>query len=96
MTNNDEILEMMQTIAGIFAHKRIPTMPVNLDYLETRIAPDQERLVMRELILELEERLLEYKKFSKREYKYARYLAIFKVALNDNAHGNQIIARKVA
>ena len=53
MTIDEQILETIQQISGIFQTKNIAATPVNLDYLEERVAPGMERLVVAELIMKL-------------------------------------------
>lgn len=94
MTINDEILETIQTIGGIFISKGIPLVPVNLEYLEERVAPGQEKLVVTQLIMHLEDLITEYYKEEKKIHKYSRYVEIFREELFGNTEGGNLIGKK--
>ena len=94
MNLNDEILESLQTIGGIFAKKGIPSIPVNLDYLESELSVNEENETVKELILMLAELFQEYRKKEKKVHKYEKYVEIFKEILEDNSLENRIIGRR--
>lgn len=93
MTIEDEIKEIMQQIGGIFIAKNIPVIPVNLDYLEEKVAPGMEKLVLTELIMYLEDLFSEYTKKEKKVHKYVRYIESSKKALDINSDGSSLIKR---
>ena len=93
MTTNDEILETIQQIGGIFQLKNIPTVPVNLEFLDVQIAPGMESLVVAELIMHLEDLFAEYYEKKKIVHKYTRYIDSFRVALGDNSEGGNLVGR---
>ena len=93
MTLNDQILETIQQLGGIFISKNIASVPVNLDYLEEKIAPGMEKLVVTELIMYLEDLLLEYLESEKKVHKYTRYIETFRNQLGDNCDGGNLIGR---
>ena len=95
-TLNDEILEGLQIIGGIFASRGIPSIPVNLDYLDTKMAPDMERIVVKDLISSLFYLMNKYKKKEGKAHKYVSYIQRFYSILQDNTHDNTIITRKTA
>lgn len=95
-TLNDEILEVLQIIGGVFVSRGIPAIPVNLDYLETKMAPDMEKIVVKDLIKELFNLMNEYKKQERKPHKYENYIKRFYDILEDNTHDNKIITRKTA
>lgn len=93
MDLNDQILEAIQQVAGIFLTKNIPTAPVNLDYLEERVAPGMETIAIKELIMHLEDLLSEYIKTERKVHIFTRYVESFKSALEDNCDGGHLIGR---
>ena len=90
---NDEILETIQQIAGIFLIKNVPVAPINLDYLEIKIAPGMETLVLTELIMHLEDLFTEYLSTKKQVHKFTRYVESFKLALADNSHDGSLVGK---
>ena len=92
----EEIMERLQLIAGIFVAKGIAVMPVGADYIYTKLAPDMEVLIMQELIMELQELFDEYKRLNKTDCKYSAYVGIFRDCLLDNSSENVIVSRKIA
>lgn len=94
MTLDDQILETIQQIAGIFLIKNIPTAPVNLDYLEEKVAVGMEPLVIRELIMYLEDLFADSLKEEKRVHRFSRYIESFNTALEDNCNDGNLIGRK--
>ena len=94
MTLNEQILETIQTIGGIFILKNIPSVPVNLDYLEEKVAPGQEKLVVTQLIMHLEDLLAEYLRVEKKVPKCSKYVEIFKDILDGNSDGGSLIGRR--
>lgn len=93
MTLDEQILETIQTIGGIFITKNVPTAPVNLDYLEEKVAPAQETLVITQLIMHLEDLFDEYLKEEKRVHRFYRYIDHFKEQLDENSDGGNLIKR---
>lgn len=93
MTLNDQILEVIQQLGGIFLTKNIPTVPVNLEYLEERITPGMEKLIVTELIMHLEDLLLEHLQTEKKVHKFTRYVESFKNSLGNNSDGGNLIGR---
>lgn len=93
MTLEQQILETIQQIGGIFQTKNIVSIPVDIDFLEEKIAPGMEKLVVMELIMYLEDLLSEYLKTEKKLHKYNRYVEQFKNTLDDNSHDGSLIGR---
>lgn len=93
MNLNDQILETIQQIGGILLSKNISSVPVNLEYLEERVAPGMEKLVVTELIMYLEDLLLEYLEKEKKVHKFTRYAIAFRTKLDDNSDGGNLIGR---
>ena len=93
MTLDDQIKEIMQQIGGIFITKNIPVIPVNLDFLEEKVAPGMEKLVLMELIMYLEDLFSEYTKEEKKVHKYIRYVESLKKALDGNSDGSALVGR---
>jgi len=93
MTNEEQILETIQQIGGIFLTKNIAAVPVNLDYLEEKVAPGMEKLVVMELIMYLEDLFIEYKEDKQRDHRFSRYIEIFKGKLGDNSDGGNLVGR---
>ena len=93
MTLDEQILETIQQIGGIFQTKNIVAAPVNVEFLEERVAPGMETLVVRELIMYLEDLLLEYLTTEKKVHKFTRYVESFNIILSDNSDGGNLIGR---
>ena len=93
MTLNDQILETIQQIGGIFQTKNIVAIPVNVDFLEERVAPGMEKLVLTELIMYLEDLLTEYLTTEKKVHKYSKYVEPFRSILDENCDGGNLIGR---
>ena len=93
MTLNDQILETIQQIGGIFQTKNIVAIPVNIEFLEEKVAPGMEKLVLTELIMYLEDLLMEYLNTEKKVHKYSRYVEPFKNILDENCDGSSLIGR---
>ena len=93
MTLNEQILETIQQIGGIFQTKNIAAAPVNLEFLEEKVAPGMEKLVVTELIMYLEDLLLEYLQKEKKVHKFSRYVESFSNALGDNTDGGNLVGR---
>ncbi len=93
MMLDEQILEVIQQIGGIFMTKNIVSVPVNLEYLEEKVAPGMEKLVVIELIIYLEDLLDEYSQIEKRAHRYSRYAESFKDILGDNCDGGNLIGR---
>ena len=93
MALNEQILETIQQIGGIFISKNIPSTPVNLDYLEETVAPGMETLVVTQLIMHLEDLLTEYLKEEKKVHKMGRYVVSFRSILDDNSDGGNLVGR---
>ena len=93
MTLDEQILETIQQIGGIFQTKNIVAVPVNIDFLEERVAPGMEKLVVTELIMYLEDLLVEYISEEKKVHKYSRYVESFKNILDDNSDGCSLVGR---
>lgn len=93
---NDRILEGLQMIGGIFVKRGIPAIPVNLDYLDTHLAPDIEKIIVKDLISELFDLMSQYQKKEKKCHKYEYKIKELYELLEENTHNNKIIARKIA
>ena len=93
MTIDEQILETIQQIGGIFLTKNITSIPVNLEYLEEKVAPGMEKLVVTELIMYLEDLLLDYLKEEKKVHRFSRYVESFKNTLDDNSNGSSLVGR---
>ena len=93
MSLEDEILVTMQQIGGIFQTKNIACIPVNIEYLEEKVAPGMETLVVVELIMYLEDLFNEYIEKKKQVHRYNRYIDTFKTTLEDNSDGGSLIGR---
>ena len=93
MNIDEEIKETIQQIGGIFISKSIPSVPVNLDYLDEKVAPGMEKFVITELIMHLDDLLSEYIIKEKKVHKYTRYSESFKNMLDENSEGSAIIGR---
>ena len=93
MTLDEQILETIQQIGGIFQTKNIVAVPVNIDYLEEHVAPGMEKLVVTELIMYLEDLLLDYLRTEKKVHKFSRYVESFKNLLDDNSDGSSLVGR---
>jgi hypothetical protein len=93
MTLDEQILETIQQIGGIFQTKNITSIPVNIEYLEERVAPGMETIVVLELIMYLEDLMLEYLNEEKKVHKYARYTESFKNILFENSNDGSLIGR---
>lgn len=91
MTLHEQILETIQQIGGIFISKDIVAVPVNLEYLEEKIAPGMEKLVVTELIMHLEGLLLDYLNEEKKLHKFSRYVEIFINTLDENSDGSALV-----
>lgn len=91
MTVNDQILETIQQLGGIFLSKGITSVPVNLVYLEEKVAPGMEKHVVIQLIIHLEDLFLEYLKKEKKVHKFTRYIESFKTLLDNNSDGESLI-----
>ena len=94
MTLDQQILETIQQIGGIFQKKGIVSVPVMLDFLEVEIAPGMEILVVKEMIMYLEELFSEYVKEEKRVHRYYRYLDHFIDTLENNSDGTSLIGHR--
>jgi hypothetical protein len=90
---NDEILETIQQIGGIFLTKNIPVVPVNIEYLEEKIAPGMETLVIKELIMHLDNLFMEYQETEMKVHKFVRYSHQFKIAIDGNSDGSILIGK---
>ena len=93
MTLEEQILETIQQIGGIFQTKNIVAVPVNIDFLEERVAPGMEKLVVTELIMHLEDLLVEYIDEEKKVHKFSRYVESFKIILDENCDGSSLVGR---
>ena len=93
MTIDEQILETIQQIGGIFQTKNIVAVPVNVDYLEEKVAPGMEKLVVTELIMYLEDLLMEYLSTEKKVHKYSKYVESFRNILDDNSNGSSLVGR---
>ena len=93
MILDEQILETIQQIGGIFLTKNITSIPVNLEYLEEKVAPGMEKLVVTELIMYLEDLLLDYLKEEKRVHRFSRYVESFRNILDDNSNGSSLVGR---
>lgn len=93
MTLDQQILEVMQQIGGIFQKKNIISIPICIDYLEETVTPGMETIVVMELILHLEDLFSEYLKEEKKVHKYTRYVESFKTKLDENSDGGSLIGR---
>ena len=93
MTLDEQILEVLQQIGGIFQTKNITSIPVSIDYLEEKVAPGMEKLVVTELIMHLEDLLTEYLAEDRKVHKYSRYVEHFKIILDENSDGGSLIGR---
>ena len=93
MTIDEQILETIQQIGGIFQTKNIVAVPVNVDYLEEKVAPGMEKLVVTELIMDLEDLLMEYLSTEKKVHKYSKYVESFRNILDDNSNGSSLVGR---
>lgn len=93
MTLDEQILETIQTIGGIFATKNIPSAPINLDYLEEKVAPGQENLVVAQLIMHLEDLFSEYLQEERKVHKFSRYVDHFTSILDGNSDGGKLIGK---
>ena len=93
MTLNDQILETIQQIGGIFQTKNIVAIPVNVEFLEEKVAPGMEKLVLTELIMYLEDLLTEYLTTEKKVHKYSKYVEPFRHILDENCDGGNLIGR---
>ena len=93
MTLDTQILETIQQIGGIFQTKNIVSVPVHIDYLEEKVAPGMETLLVTELIMYLEDLLVEYLSTEKTVHKYSRYVESFRDILGDNSEGSSLVGR---
>ena len=93
MTLHEQILETIQQIGGIFISKDIVAVPVNLEYLEEKVAPGMEKLVVTELIMHLEDLFLEYLQEEKKVHNLSRYVCSFKIILDENSDAGALIGQ---
>jgi hypothetical protein len=93
MTLEQEILNVIQEIGGIFHRKNIPSVPINIEFLEEKVAPGMEKLVVTELIYHLEDLFADYIKENNKVHKYSRYLDSFRRILDENSEGSSLIGR---
>lgn len=93
MTLDEQILETIQQIGGIFQTKNIAAAPVNIEYLEEKVAPGMEKLVLTELVMYLEDLLLEYLTTEKKVHKFSRYVESFRHILDENTDGSSLVGR---
>ena len=93
MTLDNQILEVIQQIGGIYLSKNITSIPVNLEYLEEKVAPGMEKLVVTELIMLLEDLFVDYFQEEKKVHKYTRYVETFKNTLGDNSSDGNLVGR---
>ena len=93
MTLHEQILETIQQIGGIFISKEIVAVPVNLEYLEEKVAPGMEKLVVTELIMHLEDLFRDYLTEEKKLHKFSRYVEVFKNVLDENSDGGALIGQ---
>lgn len=93
MTLDTQILEVIQQLGGIFLTKNVPAVPIDLDFLEERVAHGMESLVVTELILYLDELFDEYKQTNKRDHRLLRYSSHFRTLLDDNSDNGNLVGR---
>lgn len=93
MTTDEKILEIIQQIGGIFQRKNIPSVPINLDYLDETVAPDMENIVLIEMIMFLESLFVDYLEEEKKVHKYVRYVESFRNILEENSDDGNLIGR---
>lgn len=95
MTVDEQIKETIQQIGGIFISKGVAAAPVNLEYLEEKVAPGMEKLVITELIMHLEDLLIEYIETEQKVHKFSRYVQSFRNSLDGNSEGGVLIGRAI-
>ena len=93
MTTDEKILEIIQQIGGIFQRKNIPSVPINLEYLDETVAPDMENIVLIEMIMFLESLFTDYLEEEKKLHKYVRYVESFRTILEENSNDGALIGR---
>jgi len=93
MTTEEEIRDVIQQIGGILILKNIPSVPVNLEYLEEKVAPGMEKLIVTQLIMHLEDLLLDYYQEEKKVHKYSRYVHSFRNHLDENSDGDKLVGK---
>ena len=93
MTLDNQMLETIQQIGGIFQTKNIISIPVMVDYLEEKVAPGMEKMVIIELIMYLEDLLYEYLESEKKVHRYKKYVRIFTGILEENCDGSILVGR---
>lgn len=90
----EDVLETIQWISGILIQKGISTAPVSIDYLETKVAPGMEVLVVKELILRLKDLFIEYTQKTGKIHKYSKYVASFTKEIEKH-QGNSLYGKRL-
>lgn len=85
------ILDTIQTLAYLFSRKNIITCPFDVSYKEKIVKPEMEVIVIRELIMLLNDTLIEYEKQEKKPHKFSRYFATFVTAYEENFDNGTIV-----
>lgn len=91
-----EIISTIQQIGGVFFTKGIPSVPINVEYTEVKVAPGMEKMVITQMLMHLDDLLLEYLTKEKRVHRCAHYSDHLKYVLDENSDGEAVIPRKVA
>lgn len=90
-----EIIETIQWIAGIFIKRGIAVAPVQIKYLETEIDAGMEVLVIKELILCLQDLFLQYTQKSGKIHKYNRYIVRFNSIMKQHNNQTSLYGKKL-
>ena len=79
-----EILLTIQQLAAIFIKKGIPAVPVCVEHLGLDMTPEMEKLIIKELLMQLDDLFLEYSHKENKIHKYLYLLRHFYQIIDEN------------
>lgn len=79
-----QIYDTIQTISSLFIKRGIPAVPVNLKYVQTYITPNNDALIITELLIHLDELFKDYESENKKSHKRQNLLSRFYILMVDN------------
>lgn len=85
MENLDKkIINRLQEIGSIIVQKGIPCIPVKVEYLKIKVDFETEKLILKELLLDLDDLLQIYYQKHKKTHRFYHYLTRFYRIISDN------------